>query len=44
MPNRTLIVQGKDADEGQLDTLLRALKQKLKHELADTALVTCKTV
>jgi hypothetical protein len=43
MPNRTVIVADK-TDEAQLDTLLRALKQKLKQELAETPTVACKTV
>lgn len=43
MPNRTVIVTDKDAEEGQLDTLLRALRYELKKELSETPIAACKT-
>ena len=42
MPHRTVITTGKD--ESQIETLLRALKQKLKQELTETPMPLPKTV
>jgi hypothetical protein len=42
MPHRTVIIASRDDD--QIDTLLKALKQKLKQELTETPLLTFKTV
>jgi len=42
MPHRTVITAGRD--EGQIETLLKALKQKLKQELAETPMIAPKTV
>jgi len=42
MPHRTVITAGRD--EGQLETLLKALKQKLKQELTETPMPAPKTV
>ena len=42
MPHRTVITTGKDED--QIDTLLKASKQKLKQELTETQLPAPKTV
>jgi integrase len=42
MPHRTTVTAGKD--EGQMETLLKALKQKLKQELAETPMPAPKTV
>ena len=36
MPNRTVIIAGKEPSEDQMDALLKALKQKLRKELAET--------
>jgi hypothetical protein len=44
MPNRTVITAGKDTSEGQMETLLQALKQSLKEDLLERPIVTCKTV
>jgi hypothetical protein len=43
MPNRTVIVAGRDAEEGQVDALLKALKRKLKQELTETPCIACGT-
>jgi len=42
LPHRTVITTGKD--ESQIETLLRALKQKLKQELTGTPMPLPKTV
>lgn len=42
MPHRTVITAGRD--ENQIETLLKALKQKLKQELAETPMLAPKTV
>jgi len=42
MPHRTVITAGRD--ESQIETLLKALKQKLKQELAETPMLAPKTV
>jgi integrase len=42
MPHRTVISAGKD--ENQIETLLKALKQKLKQELSETPMLIPKTV
>lgn len=42
MPHRTVITAGRD--ESQIETLLKALKQKLKQELAETPMLEPKTV
>jgi len=42
MPHRTVIMAGRD--ESQIETLLKALKHKLKQELAETPMPTPKTV
>ena len=42
MPHRTIISAGKE--ENQMETLLKALKQKLKEELAEIPVLTHKTV
>jgi hypothetical protein len=42
MPHRTVITAGRD--ENQIETLLKALKQKLKQELAETPPLAPKTV
>jgi len=42
MPHRTVITA--DRDESQIETLLKALKQKLKQELAETPMIAPKTV
>jgi hypothetical protein len=44
MPNRTVIIAGKEPSEGQMDALLKALKQKLKKELAETPIPAPRTV
>jgi hypothetical protein len=44
MPNRTVIKSGKETSEGQIGTLLQALKQKLKEDLLEKPIATCKTV
>jgi hypothetical protein len=44
MPNRTVIMVGNEPSEGQMDTLLKALRQKLKEELFEKPIVTSKTV
>ena len=44
MPNRTVIIAGNEPSEGQVDTLLKALKQKLKEELLEKPVTTYKTV
>jgi len=42
MPHRTVITAGRD--ESQIETLLKALKQKLKQEVAETPTLAPKTV
>jgi pyrroloquinoline quinone (PQQ) biosynthesis protein C len=42
MPHRTVITGGRD--ESQIEALLKALKQKLKQELAETPMLAPKTV
>jgi hypothetical protein len=42
MPHRTVIKAGRDED--QIDTLLKALKQKLKQELTETPVPAPRTV
>jgi hypothetical protein len=42
MPHRTVITAR--PDESQMDSLLKALKQKLKQELAETPIQAPKTV
>jgi hypothetical protein len=42
MPHRTIISAGKE--ESQMETLLKALERKLKEELAETPVLTHKTV
>jgi hypothetical protein len=42
MPHRTVITAGRDG--GQIETLLKALKQKLKQELTETPIPAPKTV
>jgi hypothetical protein len=42
MPHRTVIAAA--SDESQIDTLMKALKQKLKQELAETPIPAPKTV
>jgi hypothetical protein len=42
MPHRTTVTAGRD--ESQMETLLKALKQKLKQELAETPMPAPKTV
>jgi integrase len=42
MPHRTVITAGED--ENQIETLLKALKQKLKQELSETPMLIPKTV
>jgi integrase len=44
MPNRTVITEFKTTCENQLDTLLKALRQKLKEQLLEKPITTCKTV
>ena len=44
MPNRTVIVASNETPEGQMDTLLKALRQKLKQELAETPVPALRTV
>lgn len=44
MPNRTVITAGKETSEGQMETLLQALKHKLKEDLLEKPMATCKTV
>ena len=44
MPNRTVIVAGNEPSEGQMDTLLKALRQKLKEELLEKPIAASKTV
>jgi hypothetical protein len=44
MPNRTVITAGKETSEGQVDTLLQALKQRLKEDLLEKPIATYKTV
>jgi hypothetical protein len=43
MPNRT-VVMGSAPYEGQMDTLLKALRQKLKEELFEKPIAESKTV
>ncbi|MGC8940008.1 MAG: hypothetical protein ACP5KU_05895, partial [Candidatus Bathyarchaeia archaeon] len=42
IPHRTVIAAGRD--ETQMETLLKALKQKLKEELTEIPVLTHKTV
>lgn len=42
MPHRTVITAGRD--ESQIEALLKALKQKLKQEAAETPMLAPKTV
>jgi hypothetical protein len=42
MPHRTVVAAG--SDDSQIETLLRALKQELKQELAETPMPAPKTV
>jgi integrase len=42
MPHRTVVAAG--SDDSQIETLLRALKQELKQELAETSMPAPKTV
>jgi hypothetical protein len=42
MPHRTVVMAARD--ESQIETLLRALKQELKRELAETPMLKPKTV
>jgi hypothetical protein len=42
MPHRTVLTTRRD--ENQMDSLLKALKQKLKQELAETPALVSKTV
>jgi hypothetical protein len=42
MPHRTVVMA--DRDESQIETLMKALKQKLKQELAETTMPAPKTV
>jgi hypothetical protein len=43
MPKRTVIMAGNEPSEGQMDTLLRALRQKLKEELLEEPIAASKT-
>lgn len=44
MPNRTLITAGKGTSDGQMNTLIHALKQKLKEDVLEKLIATSKTV
>jgi len=44
MPNRTVVVAGRETDEGQMDTLLKALKQKLKEGLLGKPVEASRTI
>jgi hypothetical protein len=44
MPNRTVIMSGNEPSEGQIDTLLKALRQKLRKEVLEKPVATSKTV
>lgn len=44
MPNRTVVVAGRETDEGQMNTLLKALKQKLKEGLLGKPAETSRTI
>jgi len=44
MSNRTVITAGNEPSEGQMETLLKALRQKLKEELLEKPIAASKTV
>jgi hypothetical protein len=44
MSNRTVITAGNEPSEGQMETLLKALRQKLKEELLEKPIATSKAV
>jgi hypothetical protein len=44
MPNRTVIIAGNEPFEGQMETLLKALRQKLKEEVPEKHIAAIETV
>lgn len=44
MPNRTVITAGNEPSEGQMETRLKALRQKLKEKLLEKPIAASKTV
>ncbi len=44
MPNRTVVITDNESYEDQMDTLLKALRHKLKEELFEKTIAESKTV